>query len=104
MAFAALFESLVGVGRRRPGDGVGIFGIFRFLVLFLARLVAPVQVEFVPRHLTLTHPKGGDADGMLRPLVVLAVLLAGWTAHEKFAARNGNHVELDRGAGDSLGV
>src|SRR5262249_14340913 len=91
-------------GRRRPGHGVGVLGGFRLLVLFLPWSAAPVEIEFVPRDFVLAHPDRPNLHGMLRPLLVLALLLAGRAAHDEFTARDGYHVERNLGPRNNLGI
>ena len=75
LAVAAEAEGLVGVGRGRPGHGVGLLLGLRLLgqVDVLPLLLLQVEREgelvvFVPGHLVLAHPERRDLDGMLRAL------------------------------------
>src|SRR5579875_815766 len=104
MPLAPFFESLVGVRGCRSGDGVGVLGIFRFLIFFLSWFGTPVEIKLVPRYFIFAHPERTDKDGMLRPFVVFAAWFRRRAAHEEFAAGNGHHIKLDLCAGDSFGV
>src|SRR5262249_21643626 len=100
IALAAVAERLVGVRRRRAGDGVAL--LVRLLGnvrprrrLALRKSLRPVPVVLVPAHLELAHPERLDLDRMLRSLIGVAALLAFRTAHEELAARDRQHLEAD---------
>ncbi len=93
------------VRRRGPGDGVHPFRLHQ------ARVASPLGprgavpgLEFVPRDLDTTHPKGVDRDEVSRTLVRVPIRLLVGTAHAEGAARNRDHLERHRRAGDVLGV
>ena len=97
MALAAVAEGLVGVGRRRPGDGVGGPWFLRLLVVLCSCLPGwSLQNMSYSSQVTSHLPiqKGRIADRVLRPFVVPAALLAFRAAHQEGAAGDGDHVEL----------
>ncbi len=93
---------LVGVRRRRLGDGVGAGRRF-------TRLAADApgereEIVFAPRHLELAHPEGIDLHLDLRALVWLTTGLVRGAAHHERPAGNRDHLEAHGGVGDRLCV
>ncbi len=111
LAVAAEAEGLVGVGRGRAGDGVGLLlglglpgevDLLPGLLLQVER--EGEQVVFLPGDLALAHPERGDLDGVLRALVLAALLLARRAAHGEGAAGDRQHLELHVGPRDRLDI
>src|SRR5262249_12571249 len=81
----------VGVGGRRPGDGIGAFVlvIFGGLLLLLGRFLRlPEEVVLIPGHFALAYPERADRHRVLGPFVVAASCFGARAAHDEGPARD----------------